>query len=99
MKLDKLKRMREIPRILDATLGLAIHMIIYAIYIYLIVLIKLSLSTIVLRIVLWRKKLPRNLRSSIIEMYEDKIIEILHVGNILSNILWNNPRPARLYKE
>ncbi|ADI31544.1 hypothetical protein [Staphylothermus hellenicus] len=90
MNLYGLKKIREILELIDTILGIISQIIVYLTYIYLILLIRLSISTIMLRIILWRRRLPNKLRKRIIEIYEDKALEMLDVMNLLKNVLsWN----------
>lgn len=87
MNLYRLKKIRKIIELIDISLGIVSQIIVYIIYIYLIILLKLIISTIILRIVLWKRRIPGKLRKRIIEIYEDKAMEIIEVTSILKNVL------------
>jgi hypothetical protein len=72
-----LKRINYYLELFDIVAGIIASIIIHAMYLYLLLIIKASISIIRFKIILWRKRLPRKLRRKLLSLYEDKIEEFI----------------------
>ena len=73
----KIEKLIYYYRLFDVILGIVSTTIVYLLYLYIYIILKLSYYTIALRITLIRHRLPRKLRKRIVYMYEEKLTRLL----------------------
>ncbi len=95
---------RSLLTLFKGLIDLVAVMIFIYIYLFIYMVIILAVNRIKLTYILWRKRIPRNVRKELIELYEEKIYELTRSFNISSllgktiyyNGLWRKPREHRV---
>ena len=77
MRNNRIQKLRFYFKLFDAILGIVSCLIVYLFYIFMFTIFKLTYYSIVLRLILMKHRLPRELRKKIVLMYEEKLTELL----------------------
>jgi len=73
--------LREILRAIVYGIDVAVYVLVVTIYLYLYVVFKLLKNRLILEYTLWRYRIPRSLRRELVELYDEKIDEIIESTN------------------